>query len=81
MKINFALYKELLELEQLNLITQINTTKNFINTYKDWQTGSKMQQVTRKKSFDKNTEKLVVLENRLNIINTELSELEVSKCV
>ena len=81
MKINFALYKELLELEQLNLITQINTTKNFINTYKDWRLGSKMQQITRKKSFDKNTEKLVVLENRLNIINTELSELEVSKCV
>ena len=77
MKINFALYKELLELQQLNLITQINTTKNFINTYKDWRLGSKMQQITRKKSFDKNTEKLVVLENRLNIINTELSELEV----
>ena len=81
MKINFALYKELLELEQLNLITQINTTKNFINTYKDWHLGSLMQQRTRKKSFDKNTEKLVALENRLNIINTELSELEVSVCV
>ena len=54
MKINFALYKELLELQQLNLITQINTTKNFINTYKDWHTGSKMQQITRKKSFDRN---------------------------
>lgn len=81
MKINFALYKELLELQQLNLITQINTTKNFINTYKDWHLGSPMQQRTRKKSFEKNTEKLVVLENRLNIINTELSELEASKCV
>ena len=81
MKINFALYKELLELEQLNLITKINTTKNFINKYKDWRLGSQMQQITRKKSFDKNTEKLVVLESRLNIISTELSEMEVSKCV
>ena len=79
MKINFALYKELLELEQLNLITQINTTKNFINTYKDWHLGSPMQQRTRKKSFDKNTEKLVFLENKLNVIQTALLNLEVDK--
>ena len=77
MKINFALYKELLELEQLNLITQINTTKNFINTYKDWHTGSKMQQITRKKAFDRNTEKLVFFENKLNVIETALTNLEV----
>ena len=81
MKVNLPLYKDLLEDKRLNLITQINTTKNFINTYKDWHLGSPMQQRTRKKSFDKNTEKLVVLENKLNIIKTELSELEVSKCV
>ena len=79
MKINFALYKELLELEQLNLITQINTTKNFINTYKDWHTGSKMQQITRKKSFDRNKEKLDLLENELNVIQTALTDLEVCK--
>ena len=40
-----------------------------------------MQQRTRKKSLVKITEKLVVLENKLNIIKTELSELEASKCV
>ena len=79
MKINFALYKELLELQQLNLITQINTTKNFINTYKDWHTGSKMQQITRKKSFDRNKEKLDLLENELNVIQTALTDLEVCK--
>ena len=79
MQVNLSLYKELLELQQLNLITQINTTKNFINTYKDWQLGSKMQQITRKKSFDKNTKKLAFLENKLNVIQIELSKLEVNK--
>ena len=79
MQVNLSLYKELLEFQQLNLITQINTTKNFINTYKDWQLGSKMQQVTRKKSFIKNTEKLVFLENKLNVIQTALLNLEVDK--
>ena len=58
-------------------ITQINTTKNFINTYKDWHTGSKMQQITRKKAFDRNTEKLVFFENKLNVIETALTNLEV----
>ncbi len=79
MQVNLSLYKELLEDKRLSLTTQINTTKNFINTYKDWQTGSKMQQVTRKKSFDKNTEKLVFLENKLNAIQTALLNLEVNK--
>ena len=77
MQVDLVLYKELLEIQQLNLITQINTTKNFINTYKNWQTGSKMQQITRKKSFDKNTEKLVFFENKLNLIQTALLNLEV----
>ena len=81
MKINFALYVKLLKAEKEDLQTQINLAQNLINEYKYWHLGSKMQQITRKKSFDKNTEKLVVLENRLKIINTELSELEASKCV
>ena len=76
MQVNLSLYKELLEFQQLNLITQINTTKNFINTYKDWQLGSKMQQITRKKSFDKNTEKLPLLESKLNLIKTILKEYD-----
>ena len=46
MKVNLPLYKDLLEDKRCNLITQINTTKNFINTYKDWRTGSKMQEVS-----------------------------------
>ena len=79
MKVNLPLYKDLLEDKLLNLITQINTTKNFINTYKDWQTGSKMQQITRKKSFDRNKEKLILLENELNLIETALTDLEVNK--
>ena len=79
MKVNLPLYKDLLEDKRLNLITQINTTKNFINTYKDWRTGSKMQQITRKKSFDRNKEKLILLENELNLIETALTDLEVNK--
>ena len=79
MQVNLSLYKELLEDKRLSLTTQINTTKNFINTYKDWQTGSKMQQITRKKSFDRNKEKLILLENELNLIETALTDLEVNK--
>tara|TARA_R100001443_G_scaffold113575_1_gene128515 strand:- start:209 stop:448 length:240 start_codon:yes stop_codon:yes gene_type:complete len=79
MKVNLPLYKDLLNDKRLNLITQINTTKNFINTYKDWHTGSKMQQITRKKAFDRNTEKLIFLKNKLNIIETALTNLEVNK--
>tara|TARA_R100000231_G_C5319355_1_gene162940 strand:+ start:423 stop:662 length:240 start_codon:yes stop_codon:yes gene_type:complete len=79
MKVNLPLYKDLLNDKRLNLITQINTTKNFINTYKDWHTGSKMQQITRKKSFDRNKEKLDFLENELNVIQTALLDLEVKK--
>ena len=77
MKVNLPLYKDLLNDKRLDLITQINTTKNFINTYKDWHTGSKMQQITRKKAFDRNTEKLVFFENKLNVIETALTNLEV----
>jgi len=79
MKVNLPLYKDLLNDKRLDLITQINTTKNFINTYKDWHTGSKMQQITRKKAFDRNTEKLIFLKNKLNIIETALTNLEVNK--
>ena len=79
MKVNLPLYKDLLEDKRLNLITQINTTKNFTNLYKDWRTGSKMQQITRKKSFDRNKEKLILLENELNLIETALTDLEVNK--
>ena len=79
MKVNLPLYKELLEDKRLNLITQINTTKNFTNLYKDWRTGSKMQQIKRKKSFDRNKEKLDLLENELNVIQTALTDLEVNK--
>ena len=81
MKINFALYEELLKAEKEDLQTQINFAQNLINEYKYWHLGSKKQQITRKKSFDKNTEKLIVLKDKLNIIKTELSELEASKCV
>ena len=77
MKVNLPLYKDFLNDKRLDLITQINTTKNFINTYKDWHTGSKMQQITRKKAFDRNTEKLVFFENKLNVIETALTNLEV----
>ena len=77
MKVNLPLYKDLLNDKRLDLITQINTTKNFINTYKDWHTGSKMQQITRKKAFYRNTEKLVFFENKLNVIETALTNLEV----
>ena len=75
------LLKEILLEKLQDLEQQKFKAKTLIESHKDWEQGSPMQQRTRKKSFDKNTEKLVVLENKLNIIKTELSELEASKCV
>ena len=58
---------------------KIKDAEKKIDLYKDWHLGSPMQQRTRKKSFDKNTEKLVFLENKLYVIEKELSKLQVNK--
>tara|TARA_Y100000356_G_scaffold31286_1_gene23039 strand:+ start:309 stop:533 length:225 start_codon:yes stop_codon:yes gene_type:complete len=62
------LLKEIL-LEKLeDLEQQKFKAKTLIEMYKDWQEGSPMQQRTRKKSLDKNLEKLPLLEKKINLL-------------
>ena len=70
------LLKEILLEKLQDLEQQKFEAKTFIELYKDWESGSPMQQRTRKKSFDKNTEKLPLLESKLNLIKTILKEYD-----
>jgi len=76
MEISNELYVEILKEKLEDLQKQIKDAKKFIDLYKDWHLGSPMQQRTRKKSFDKNTEKLPLLESKLNLIKTILKEYD-----
>ena len=55
---------------------QIKDVKSKINLYKNWHLGSPHQQRTRKKSFDKNTERLPIIEGYLNLVKKMLKEYE-----
>jgi hypothetical protein len=55
---------------------QIKDVKSKINLYKNWHLGSPHQQRTRKKSFDKNTERLPIIEGYLNLVKRMLKEYE-----
>ena len=76
MEISNELYVEILKEKLEDLEKQIKDAKKLIDLYKDWHLGSPMQQRTRKKSFDKNTEKLPLLESKLNLIKTILKEYD-----
>ena len=62
------LLKEILLEKLQDLEQQKFKAKTFIELYKDWESGSPMQQRTRKKSLDKNLEKLPLLEKKINLI-------------
>ena len=55
---------------------QIKDVKSKINLYKNWHLGSPHQQRSRKKSFDKNTERLPIIEGYLNLVKKMLKEYE-----
>ena len=55
---------------------QIKDVKSKINLYKNWHLGSPHQQRSRKKSFDKNTERLPIIEGYLNLVKRMLKEYE-----
>ena len=62
------LLKEILLEKLQDLEQQKFKAKTFIELYKDWESGSPMQQRTRKKSLDKNLKKLPLLEKKINLI-------------
>jgi len=62
------LLKEILLEKLQDLEHQKLKAKSLIELHKDWESGSPMQQRTRKKSLDKNLEKLPLLEKKINLI-------------
>ena len=56
---------ELIEEKIATLQHKIADARAIIELYKNWQGGSRMQQITRKKSFEKNSKILNDLEKKL----------------
>ena len=56
---------ELIEEKIATLQHKIADARAIIELYKNWQDGSRMQQITRKKSFEKNSKILDDLEKKL----------------
>ena len=57
--------KELIEEKIATLQHKIADARATIELYENWQDGSRMQQITRKKSFEKNSKILDDLEKKL----------------
>ena len=57
--------KELIEEKIATLQHKIADARAIIELYKNWQDGSRMQQISRKKSFEKNSKILNDLEKKL----------------
>ena len=57
--------KELIEEKIATLQHKVADARATIELYKNWQGGSRMQQITRKKSFEKNSKILNDLEKKL----------------
>ena len=57
--------KELIKEKIATLQHKIADARAIIELYKNWQDGSRMQQITRKKSFEKNSKILNDLEKKL----------------
>ena len=58
---------ELIEEKIATLQYKVADARATIELYKNWQDGSRMQQITRKKSFEKNSKILNDLEKKLLI--------------
>ena len=57
--------KELIEEKIATLQHKVADARATIELYRNWQDGSRMQQITRKKSFEKNSKILDDLEKKL----------------
>ena len=70
------LYVEILKEKLEDIQKEIKKTKDLINLHKNWHLGSLHQQRTRKKSFQRNTEKLPILQSKAKLIENILGEYE-----
>ena len=55
---------------------EVKDAEEKIKLYKNWHLGSPHQQRSRKKSFDKNSEQLPILQGKVNLIKRMLKEYE-----
>ena len=76
MDISDEQFVEILKAKIQETEKQIKDVKSKINLYKNWHLGSPHQQRSRKKSFDKNTERLPIIECYLNLGKRMLKEYE-----
>ena len=53
---------------------EVKDAEEKIKLYKDWHLGSSHQQRSRKRSFDKNSEQLPILQGKVNLIKSMLKE-------
>ena len=68
--------KEILKEKLQDAEKELKDAEKKIKLYKDWHLGSPHQQRSRKRSFDKNTEQLPILEGEVNLIKRMLREYE-----
>ena len=59
---------ELIEEKIATLQHKVADARATIELYKNWKNGSRMQQITRKKSFEKNSKILIDLEKKLLVL-------------
>ena len=55
---------------------EVKDAEKKIKLYKNWHLGSPHQQRSRKRSFDKNSEQLPILQGKVNLIKRMLKEYE-----
>jgi len=55
---------------------KLQDTEKKIKLYKNWHLGTPHQQRSRKRSFDKNSEQLPILQGNINVIKMMLKEYE-----
>ena len=60
--------EELIQEKIATLQHRIADARVTIELYKNWKDGSRMQQITRKKSFEKNSKILIDLEKKLLVL-------------
>ena len=69
-------FAEILKEKLQDAEKEMKAAEKKIKLYKNWHLGSPHQQRSRKKSFDKNTEQLPILEGKVNLIKRMLKEYE-----
>ena len=69
-------FQEILKEKLQDVEKKVKDAEEKIKLYKNWNLGTPHQQRSRKRSFDKNTEQLSILEGKVNLVKRMLKEYE-----